>query len=428
MIKKFSCKGFKNIVCKDLDFTKINILIGSNNAGKSNFIRAISFAANIVSNPKTEKTGFLSELKRNGWDAAADKHSADKKFKLMWNFELADNKPVNYTLQAQVGNNRADNYIVEESLDSTELKEGREAPYNYFSCHKDILGKGQFSTAGMRKTKNNRIRTNVNQYESVLLQMDNLFFESKELFSTLFVRDEIRKVLKSMETYFNSFFAYSCTAFDLNAIRDLQDKQAEGDFLKKDGSNFVNVFSVAKSSDEGFHKRYIESLHRLSNQCEDVIIKEGNGKIWMEVQMDGIWYPLSEVSDGTVHLLLLLLLLNLPGKNSITNLEGNRHEISMLAIDEPEMNLHPAWQKLLANEIMNGQSFTQCFISTHSPDFLDEFTEGFLSGKVNVFVFDKSSRIPIRKLDRGELMTELQEWTLGDLYRVGDAMIGGWPQ
>ena len=265
----------------------------------------------------------------------------------------------------------------------------------------------------MRKTKNNRIRTNVNQYESVLLQMDNLFFESKELFSTLFVRDEIRKVLKSMETYFNSFFAYSCTAFDLNAIRDLQDKQAEGDFLKKDGSNFVNVFSVAKSSDEGFHKRYIESLHRLSNQCEDVIIKEGNGKIWMEVQMDGIWYPLSEVSDGTVHLLLLLLLLNLPGKNSITNLEGNRHEISMLAIDEPEMNLHPAWQKLLANEIMNGQSFTQCFISTHSPHFLDEFTEGFLSGEVNVFVFDKSSRIPIRKLDRGELMTELQEWTLG---------------
>ena len=102
--------------------------------------------------------------------------------------------------------------------------------------------------------------------------------------------------------------------------------------------------------------------------------------------------------------------------------------MSMLAMDEPEMNLHPAWQKLMAHEILRGESFKQCFISTHSPDFLDEFTQDFLEGHVNVIVFDPSSKKPLRQLDRNELRGELQNWTLGDLYRIGDPLIGGWPQ
>ena len=92
------------------------------------------------------------------------------------------------------------------------------------------------------------------------------------------------------------------------------------------------------------------------------------------------------------------------------------------------MKLHPAWQKLLANEIISGQSFKQGFISTHSQDFLDEFTRNFLSDDVGVFIFDMFSRIPIRKLNIEEIRPELNEWTLGDLYRIGDPLIGGCTQ
>ena len=172
------------------------------------------------------------------------------------------------------------------------------------------------------------------------------------------------------------------------------------------------------NTDSGFKDRYLAVLKKLVSSCEDIRVPEVGGKLWMELKLNGDYFPLSELSDGTVHLLLLLLMLNLPERNGI----------SMLAIDEPEMNLHPAWQKLLANEILRCQSFKQCFISTHSPDFLDEFTNGFLSGDVGVFVFDPISRTPLRKLDREEMRPELGEWTLGDLYRIGDPMIGGWPQ
>lgn len=418
MVQNFTCKNFRNVFCEDLEFEKINILIGPNNAGKSNFIRALSFAANMVSNPKTETTGFLSELKRNGWNTAIDRNGEDSSFRFVWNLELSRGLSVAYTLCANVGKKREENYIVEESLDRSKAREGAATPYNFFQCHSPKLGSGTFSTAGMTAASNKRLRTDVSEYESVLLQMDNLFFENKKMFSTPFVRDEIRKVLETMRAYFRSFFSYSCTAFHIAAIREMQDEQADGSYLKKDGSNFVNAFLHTMNKDSNFKDRYLAVLKKLVSGCEDIRVSEAGGKVWMELKLNGYYFPLSEISDGTVHLLLLLLLLNLPEYNGI----------SMLAIDEPEMNLHPAWQKLLANEVLRCQSFRQCFISTHSPDFLDEFTDEFLSGDVGVFVFDPVSRIPLRKLDREELRPELGEWTLGDLYRIGDPMIGGWPQ
>lgn len=135
----------------------------------------------------------------------------------------------------------------------------------------------------------------------------------------------------------------------------MQDEQADGAYLKKDGSNFVNVFVSTIARDMEFKNRYLAVLKKLVSDCEDIHISEGGGKIWMELKITGHYYPLSEISDGTVHLLLLLLMLNLPEYNGI----------SMLAIDEPEMNLHPAWQKLPANEILRCQSFSALSVRIH---------------------------------------------------------------
>lgn len=417
MIKRFTCDNFRNVSCNNLEFERINILIGPNNAGKSNFIRALSFAANMVSGQKTEETGFLSELKRNGWQTTANKRTDTSSFKLIWNFLLED-RPVKYKLHTNVSNKRSGNYITEEALDGAEAGAGYTKPFNFFRCHTPDLGVGQFSEAGLSNVKNKRLFAKVNQQESVLLQMDNLFFENKTMFSSTFLREDIRNVLESMRTYFRGFYSYSCTSFDIAAIRELQDAQNDGSSLKKNGENFVNVFSNIVDSDSTFKDRYLRILRRLANDCEDIAIRDAGGKIWMELKFNGYWFSLSEVSDGTIHLLLLLLMLNLP----------EHCGISLLAIDEPEMNLHPAWQKTLANELLRCRSFKQCFVSTHSPDFLDEFTEGFLSGDVAVFVFDPAKKNSIRKLNRAELITDLQNWTLGDLYRVGDPVIGGWPQ
>lgn len=421
MIQKFSCHDFRNIICDELEFEHLNILIGPNNSGKSNFIRALSFAANMVGSQLTDSTYFLSELRRNGWENALNRWSHKDRFNFVWQLQIEGGNALDYNLSVHTGKSREDNYICHESLNSDHPVPGCDQPYNYFDCHNVERGRGTFSTAGMENMRNKRLYANVASDESVLLQMDNLFFENKEMFSTPFVRDNIRKVLEIMKIYFQKFYSYSCTAFNVAAIREMQDIQNDGLRLKRDGSNFSNVFYRATCVDENFRKKYSESLRKLMPDCTGIRISEPaltTNKVLVELEFNGKFFPLSEVSDGTVHLLLLLLLLNLP----------ENENISMLAIDEPEMNLHPAWQKVLAHEILRCQSVNQMFISTHSPDFLDEFTPEFLSGDVGIFVFDPSSKQRIRKLKPSQLKKDLEEWMLGDLYRIGDPLIGGWPQ
>lgn len=43
MIKEFSCHNFRNIQAEKLEFEKINILLGPNNSGKSNLVKAMTF-------------------------------------------------------------------------------------------------------------------------------------------------------------------------------------------------------------------------------------------------------------------------------------------------------------------------------------------------------------------------------------------------
>lgn len=421
MIKKFTCENFKNISCSDLEFERINILIGANNAGKSNFIRALSFAANMVSNTKTETTGFLSEIKRNGWNRILNKHNdSESFFQCRWSFSLNEKNSLSYELESYVGEQREDNYIQKEALNSEEKVDGKERPYNLFECNgHEKSGVGFFSSAGFEHKQSRRLQAKLNAQETVLLQMNDLFFENKEMFNYKFVRDDVRKVLEEMCSYFQSFYSYSCATFEIATIRQPQDVQVEGDYLKKDGSNFVNIYATLEKINEEFKHKYLCMLQKFMPECEDVKVVFGGGKIWMEVKMQGCYYSLNELSDGTIHLLLMLLLLSLSEPNGV----------SMLALDEPEMNLHPAWQKIMATEILCCKNFKQCFISTHSADFLDEFTEGFLAGDVGIFVFDQSNHAkPIRKLSVNDLRADLVEWTLGDLYRIGDPMIGGWPQ
>ena len=54
MINKFSCHNFRNIQAEDLEFEKINILIGPNNSGKSNFIKALTFFSEMLRTGKED--------------------------------------------------------------------------------------------------------------------------------------------------------------------------------------------------------------------------------------------------------------------------------------------------------------------------------------------------------------------------------------
>ena len=325
---------------------------------------------------------------------------------------------MDYTLKFHPGKGEEDSYIVKEAVDSAQKRKGNQKAFNFFLFHDKNPGTGMFSTAYQFGQENHRVHVPAEQSETALLQFEKLVMQNPDLSSKDYISKTMFSMLESMRNYFLKFYSYTSSKFDFEKIRQLQDPGVSGKFLTKDGSNLVNVYRYACKRDSDFQPRFLNKMKSMMRDLKEIKVEEGLDKIGMRLYFNNSGYMLSEVSDGTIEALLLALLTSMPQEQAP----------SLLAIDEPEVNLHPAWQAALGKWLQSSGSFKQCFISTHSSDFLDSFTDGFQSGDVNIFVYDPVGRSTFKPLDRQRVNEELEKgWLLGDLYRVNDPAIGGWP-
>lgn len=418
MITQFSCKNFRNINIDELEFGKINLLLGPNNAGKSNFIKALSFGANmIMMKNEAAESGFLAEVQRDGAFDILRKDASKPEIELKWRI-LLEQQEVDYKLIFHVGSSLDEFYIMLESLDDADNSGFYSVPFNFFRCHDKKSGEGYFSTARKLGEKNARVIVPVRSDETVFRQFDKLVITNDKLNNRTYIRETLFSILEDMKSFFGRFYACASSMFDFAKVRELCEVSETGKVLKRDASNFVAVYRYQCVANADFKEQFLENAQMLMHDLSDIYVEEAFGKMAMTLVRGGQKYRLADVSDGTIEALIILLILSLSDEQHPT----------LIAIDEPEVNLHPAWQKILAKWIQANGNFVQCFISTHSPDFLDEFTENFALGKVNIFVSEISQDITFQKVKRERIENEIKEgWQLGDLYRVNDPAIGGWP-
>lgn len=417
MIKSFSCNNFRNVNVKNLKFSRINILIGPNNSGKTNFIKALSFCADMLncSGKLVGDSAFQTMISKSGMGDIYNKYAEDVMhgISMKWNLELEEHKNVTYRFDFHTGSEMKDFFITRESLEDNFKRNNKKKPFNYFTCN-EKPGEGYISRAVNIGESNSRIFFEIPQNDTILRQFDKIRLDNKEIYE-----ESGRQVglIQKLEDYFGKYYFYSSSQFDLNKIREPQNVQVDGRVLDKDGSNFVNVLNFYKNLNMINISIYLDKLKELMPTLELADVMVEFNKLRFKLQYDGQLFNLSDLSDGTIKALILTLLIQIPIN------EG----LAMLAIDEPEMNIHPAWQQIIGRWIQGSNNFKQCFISTHSPDFLDVFTEGFKRGNVSVFVFDPREECLVKKLDYKNMAEDLENWELGDLYRVNDPAIGGWP-
>lgn len=415
MINKFSCHNFRNIMADNLEFEKINILIGPNNSGKSNFIKAITFFSEMLKNEGNLKSAFLNAVARNGWDHSLYKHAADTEaIDFTWNIDL-NGETVKYRFAFNVGNTVEKCNIVLEELNSAEPQEGYKQEFNYFRCHDDKIGKGKISSAIKVGERNKRLTFNIDSKETLIMQFKDILLKNKGIYGKELIRVNIAQLLYDLEKYFEGFSVYTSAQFESAKMREPVNVKSFDDILNRDASNFTNVFNRYKSEDVLWKTHFENKMRELIPSLQVADTVSAYDKLIFKLVYNDEQYDLSDVSEGTLKGLILNMLINMPTNNKRT----------LLAIDEPETNLHPAWQKVVGNWMQTSDTFNQCFISTHSPDFLDVFTEEFKSGKVAVFVLDTNGSI--RKIKYQAIADELGEWELGDLYRTSDPALGGWP-
>lgn len=421
MINKFSCKNFRNINADDLEFEKINILIGPNNSGKTNFIKALTFYSDMLINAQNGglKTAFLNAVARNGWEHAHNKYTnEDEPIEFSWEIDL-NGEPLRYNFSYLVGANIQDCNITLEGLNATtfSVAEGYKKEFNYFQCHDGHIGEGHFSTALKKGQRNQRLKFLLDSKEILSEQFKDVLLKDQTIYGSDVIRVSIAKLLYDLETFFKGFNVYTSAQFNTRQMREPVSSKSTDSTLNADATNFVNVFTKYKADDILWKKRFEDKMKELIPNLETADSVNAYEKLIFKLLYGGAQYDLSDVSEGTLKGLILNLLINMPLEKAVP----------LLAIDEPETNLHPAWQKVVGNWIQTSSAFGQCFISTHSPDFLDAFTEEFKLGNVAVFVFDNNGDNLIKKVKFENIMDELGEWELGDLYRTNDPALGGWP-
>lgn len=363
------------------------------------------------------KSAFLNAISRNGWEHILN-NSADERSSIDFAWELdLDNEPVRYKFSFSTGSTVEQCQILLEELNAISTSAQYDEEYNYFRCHEPKLGNGYFSSAIQKGQHNCRLPFSVDNKDTLMMQFKDILLENKQLYGSETVRVDIAHLLYKIQKYFEGFHVYISAQFNTKQMRDPVSIKNMDLRLSHNAANFINVFNNYKSHNILWKNTFEKYLKELILNLQQVDTVSMYDKLLFKLIYNDKQYDLSDISEGTLKGLILNLLINMPMEERCT----------LLAIDEPETNLHPAWQKVIGNWLQASDNFNQCFISTHSPDFLDSFTEEFKNGHVAVFVFDNTGQDNIKKIVYKDIADELGDWELGDLYRTNDSALGGWP-
>jgi predicted ATPase len=113
----------------------------------------------------------------------------------------------------------------------------------------------------------------------------------------------------------------------------------------------------------------------------------------------------SDLSDGTLRFLFLLTAFSLPDPPSL------------IAIDEPETGLNPSMLPVIAEYAQAASERTQVVLTSHSPEFLDAFTE--MAPHVTVCHWEDGETL-LYSLAPDAISTWLEKYRLGHLFLRGE--------
>jgi predicted ATPase len=193
-----------------------------------------------------------------------------------------------------------------------------------------------------------------------------------------------------------------------SVIRHPQRVDLAEDFLADDWSNLGLILDRLGRL-PATRSLLLEKLKVLSDDIEDLetVVQGGMVQIFLR-EKEGRSIPASRLSDGTLRYLCLLAILCHPVPPPLVCLEA------------PELGLHPDILAAVADLLVDASRRTQLIVTTHSETLVSA-----LSGTPEaVVVCEKSSTgTRLRRLDSSRLEAWLDEYKLGEVWRMGE--IGG---
>ncbi len=358
-------KGFKSIASVDkLELRAINVVIGANGSGKSNFIGAFSFLHEI-------REGRLNEYVRTAGGAEQILHFGSKSTKSI-QLEVSFRDRVNqYSLELVTTPD--DSLVPLKEVVSFWDKSRYPRPYEDGLQAREGGREAGISDPNLKRTAD-WVRTRLGRWR--LYHVHDTSASSP-----------LRKTAKTHD----------------NA------------FLRPDGSNLAAFLYLLQEKFPGAYGLIRGTVQRVAPFFDDFVLRpdslnEDTIRLAWKHKNSDQYFGAAALSDGTLRFILLATLFLQP--------EG--FIPSVVLVDEPELGLHPFAITMLASLVKLAAAKTQVILSTQSPLLLDHFEpeDILVAERVNggtTFV----------RLQTASLESWLDDYSLGQLWEKNE--LGGRP-
>jgi predicted ATPase len=197
-----------------------------------------------------------------------------------------------------------------------------------------------------------------------------------------------------------------------SALRKLQPPDS-GDLLRRDGGNAAAVLKRIKAENPDRYRRINSLLAAAVSGIQSVDHKSVGQWETLEFRQDvGQKHPWTfdalNVSDGTLRLVGLLIAIYQPGRANV------------LGIEEPEATVHPAVAEQILEVLLDAARFRQVVVTTHSPDLLD--FRDLQDDQVRVVTNPQNTTVIADLADTSRRAVRERLFTTGELMRAGELM------
>jgi predicted ATPase len=397
-ISTFEIQNYKNLRDIYLEPKDLNIFIGPNGSGKSNLIQTLALlraAANgRLSNALTASSGIKNLLSRKTEGPIIIHLTLTgmrerRMGKKLGTGQTAEREKIYYKVELSP---KGDTFTVTWEQLSQEPSEPHTSDLIFFRNREGQLeilrSKPQNNTEGIR----NNLEV-FKSHELLISQLRDpnaypLITEIQEMFSEWIIFRGLGD--NALDKIHSSQL--------LNVVKPL--------FLEADGSNFHSVLYVLRTEHRAAYQTLRDWLEMGFPSFEDLDLRlVGSGEVSLYWRTKDDQFPSKLLSDGQLRYLGLATLCCLP-------------EVpSLIAIDEPEVGLHPKLLPLVASMLKDLSHRTQVIVTTHSPHLLQEPIE--LEDVILVNLEGQKWSQMRRADSRADLHEWIKSYDLGRLWDMG---------
>ena len=364
-IEYLTIKGFKSIKhLEHFPLHDLNVLIGANGSGKSNFISYFRMLGELV------------EQRLQSW--VAKQGGADrvlsfgvKETKYLDSFVLAHNQGYKFSLEPSV----KDQLV--------------------FAWERFYWSYGGLST------------------NSTWSDLGSGHLESRLL--TLTVREDInsKRIFEDIIGVWKVFHFHDTS--DTAGVKRLGSLH-DNEYLRQDAANLAAFLYRLKLEYPDIYQQIRKTVSLAIPFFDDFVLKpnklpteeEQIRLLWRQKDSDYALWP-SQLSDGSIRFICLVTALLQP------------EAPSTIIIDEPELGLHPYAITLLGSLLRSASKRMQVIVSTQSVPLVNEFSLGDL-----IIVEREQGASVFKRLNPEEFELWLEEYSTGELWEKN--ILGGRPQ